>query len=100
MISKLELELKWKIVFTFFTVFAILGVFEIGEYTMDRLFDFKLQGVYLRDLSGVQKFNLIMDPLSDTMTDMALGIIGAGIYCISFAFYMRKKLHKKIFREH
>src|SRR3989344_3344542 len=80
-INKLHLELKWKIVFTFFVVVAILGIFEMGEFALDSLFNLKLQGVYLRDARGFEKFNLLLDPLSDTMIDMALGILGSGIYC-------------------
>lgn len=98
MVSKLHLELKWKIVFTFFIVAAILGLFEIGEFTLDSLFDLKLQGVFLRDIHGIEKFHLLMDPLKDTMTDMIFGVIGAGAYCITFAYVMRRKLQQNIFR--
>ncbi len=99
MISKLHLELKWKIVFAFFIVVAILGIFEIGEFAMDSFFNYKLQGVFLRDIQGIEKFHIIMDPLKDTMIDMIFGILGAGVYCITFAFIMRKKLQQNIFRD-
>ena len=94
MISKLHLELKWKIVFTFFIVAAILGLFEIGEFILDSFFNYKLQGVFLRDIHGIEKFRLLMDPLKDTMIDMLFGVLGAGMYCITFAFVMRRKLRK------
>ncbi|MEI6849907.1 MAG: hypothetical protein WCK29_02630 [archaeon] len=99
MINKLHLELKWKLVFTFFVVFAILGIFEIGEFTLDSFFNLKLQGVFLRDEQGLDKFNLLMDPLSDTMVDLVYGLLGAGIYCVGYAFVLRKKLYHNIFRE-
>lgn len=99
MISKLHLELKWKLAFTFFTVIAILGIFEIGEFALDSLFDLKLQGVFLRDISGIEKFNLLMEPLKDTMIDLIYGVLGVAIYCIGFGISLRKKLHHNIFRE-
>ena len=99
MVNKLNLELKWKILFTFFIVVAILGIFEISEYALDSFFNLKLQGVYLRDERGLDKFNLILDPLSDTMMDMMWGMLGVGIYSIGFAWFMRKRLRTKIFRD-
>lgn len=99
MISKLHLELKWKLVFTFFTVVALLGVFEIAEYLLDYFFNLQLQGVFIRDVTGLEKLNFVMDPLSDTIVDLAYGIAGSAIYCIAGAFYLRRKLNKHIFRQ-
>ena len=99
-VNKINMELKWKIVFTFFIVVAILGIFEIGEFALDSFFNLKLQGVYLRDTQGLEKFHLLLDPLDDTMVDMILGIMGAGIYCVGFAYFMRRKLQNKLFREY
>ncbi len=99
LINKLHLELKWKLTFTFFVVFAILGIFEIGEYLLDLFFNLKLQGVYLRDLNGLEKFNLLMDPLSDTMVDLVLGMFGSALYCVTWAIYYRKKLGKNLLKE-
>ncbi len=99
MINKLHLELKWKIIFTFFVVVALLGIFEIGEYVLDLFFNLKLQGVFLRDIDGLEKFNLLMDPLSDTMVDLTFGILGSGIYCTIFAIVMWKRLRHNILRE-
>jgi hypothetical protein len=99
MISKLHLELKWKLFFVFFIVVGLLGIFEIGEYLLDYLFDFKLQGVFLRDAYGLEKLNLLMDPLTDTMVDLSYGILGSAIYCVCIAIYFRKKLGQHIFRD-
>ena len=90
MIAKLPIDNKWKITFTFFVTLAILGLFEIGEYMLDFLFDLKLQGVYLRDLHGLEKFNLLVEPIDDTMIDLLLGTLGTSVYC-----WMRLKIHKK-----
>ncbi len=99
MINKLHLELKWKITFTFFVVVAFLGIFEIGEFVLDSFFNLQLQGVFLRDVGGIEKFNLLMDPLSDTMVDLAYGILGSGLYCIILAINMRRKLGRNILKE-
>lgn len=82
MINKLHIALKWKITLTVFSVGGLLGIFEIGEYVLDSLFDLKLQGVYLRDLKGLEKFNLLLNPLDDTMVDLAFGLVGSFIYAI------------------
>ncbi|HVY01767.1 MAG TPA: hypothetical protein VHA12_03325 [Candidatus Nanoarchaeia archaeon] len=82
MVNKLPLEKKWKIWYTFYIVVALIGIFELAEYSIDRIFDFKLQGVYLRDISGLSKLNTIQGPLDDTMMDMFLGTLGASIYGI------------------
>jgi hypothetical protein len=80
MVNKLNLERKWKLWFAFFITVAILGLFELGEYTLDQFFDFKLQGVFLRDISGLNKLNVIQEPLDDTMMDMFLGVLGTTLY--------------------
>lgn len=80
MISELPIERKHKITLSFFVTVGILGLFEIGEFGLDSFFNLKLQGVYLRDINGLDKFNLIMDPLSDTMWDLILGTIGSLLY--------------------
>lgn len=95
MISKLKLDLKWKITFTFFITIGILGVFEIIEYGLDKLYDFKLQGVYLRDTSGLEKLNIIQEPLDDTMTDIAIGILGSALYSLTTWISRRKSIPNK-----
>lgn len=90
MVNKLPLEKKWKIWYTFYIVVALLGIFELFEYSIDKLFDFKLQGVYLRDISGLSKLNTLQEPLDDTMMDMFLGVLGTSIYGIY------KNISKKI----
>ncbi len=80
MLNKLNLERKWKLWFAFYITVAILGLFELGEYTLDQFFDFNLQGVYLRDISGLGKFDVLVHPLDDTMIDMFLGVLGTTIY--------------------
>lgn len=91
MINKLPLEKKWKLWFTFFITVAILGIFEMAEYTIDQFFDFKLQGVFLRDVTGIDKLNVIQEPLDDTMIDLFFGVIGASVYGIYKSVRLKRK---------
>lgn len=89
LINKLNLEKKWKLIFTFFAVISILSLFEIGEYALDIFFDFKLQGVFLRDVYGLEKFNIVLEPLDDTMIDLMFGILGSCFYCLFVSIYWK-----------
>ncbi len=80
MTSKLKIKLKWKLLFTFFIVSASLGIFEISEYSLDYFFDLQLQGVYLRDFDTLDKYNLVLGKIDDTMLDMMLGTLGTLVY--------------------
>jgi hypothetical protein len=95
MVSKLKLELKWKLIFAFFITLSVLGFFEISEYILDYLFDLKLQGVYIRDLQGLDKFNLLVDRIDDTMIDLSLGFLGSTIALIFYYTYTKIKNKKK-----
>lgn len=80
MVSELDINRKTKIWLALFVTIGLLGLLEVGEYALDLVFDLKLQGVYLRDLQGLEKFNIVMDRIDDTMVDMILGIAGSGVY--------------------
>lgn len=95
MINKLPLKTKWKLVFVFFVTVGILGIHEIVEYSLDWAYDLKLQGVYLRDSAGLEKFNVVQEPLDDTMVDIILGILGSGIYSIIIAISRRNELSQR-----
>lgn len=98
MINKLNTKFSIKVVLTIFCMITILALFEIGEFGFDKLFDWKLQGVYLRDYSGVEKLNLVMDKNDDTMADLILGVIGSLIFAASktsIFYYKRYFLRKK-----
>ena len=98
-IDKERLSFKWKLFITFMFVISFLAIHEIGEYLIDQIWDFKLQGVYVRDISGLEKFNLVQSKIDDTMIDMILGVIGALTFvvgkCVAFRFKVR---HKKKFK--
>ena len=74
--DKQKLSLQWKLLITFMFIVSFLAIHEIGEYVLDLLFDLKLQGVYIRDISGIEKLNLVLDKNSDTMIDLILGALG------------------------
>ena len=77
----------------------ILTSFEIWEYLLDKLFDFKLQGVYLRDFKGFEKFNLLQSPIDDTIMDLSFGLFGLIIYMLFNLIIYKinlKKSRKKI----
>lgn len=97
-VSKLDFELKWKLAFTFFVTLSVLTTFEIGEYGLDKLFNLKLQGVYLRDISGLEKFNIVLESIDDTMIDISLGLLGSLTYVISYTFFFREQTGKRIFK--
>jgi len=94
-VDKQKLNFQWKIFITFMFIVSFLAIHEIGEYLLDFIWDWKLQGVYLRDLSGLEKFSLIMEKNEDTMMDMILGVISGLLFVagktISF-FYNRRKI--------
>lgn len=97
LLDKVKIKFSAKILLTFALMVAVLSVFEMGEYVLDQLFNLKLQGVYLRDMSGVAKLNIIIDKNDDTMIDMLFGTSGALIFVLirTFVFYKRK-WNKKI----
>jgi len=80
LVNNQNLTLKWKLVTTLLFTIAILTIFEIIEFTLDKLWDLKLQGVYMRDITGLEKFNIIMDKNDDTMADLIIGILGGLIF--------------------
>lgn len=88
MINKLKISMKWKLTFTFVSLLAMIGFFEVAEYSLDLLFNLQLQGVYLRDVSGLNKVAVIQGGLDDTMIDMVFGLIGSLVYVFyHYAFY-------------
>ena len=90
MISRLKIKLKWQLAFTFFTAIGVLGIFEIGEFLLDKIFDLKLQGVFSWSLASLEKHKLLLDRNDDTMIDLIIGVISSGIYWISMIVINKK----------
>lgn len=82
MINNKRLSFQWKLLITFMFVVSFLAIHEMGEYLIDLLWDMKMQGVYIRDVSGIEKFNLVMPKHDDTMIDMLFGTAGALVFVV------------------
>ena len=76
-VDKKNLSIQWKLWVVFLFIMTSLTIHEIGEYLIDQLWDLKLQGVYIRNISGAEKLNLVMSKIDDTMIDLIVGAIGA-----------------------
>jgi len=93
-IDKQKLSLQWKLLITFMFIISFLTIHEIGEYLMDLLWDLKLQGVYIRDISSFEKLNLVLSKHDDTMIDLITGSIGAGVFVVGKTIENFLKSHK------
>jgi len=82
-VDKKNLTLSWKLLITFMFVISFLSIHEMGEYLIDIVWDMRLQGVYIRDVSGLEKLNLVISRIDDTMIDMILGVVGALSFVVS-----------------
>ena len=80
--TKTKLNFKYKLLITFMFMVTLLALWELAEYIVDYFWDFKMQGVYLRDITGLEKYNLVLDKNDDTMIDLMLGVAGTGIFMI------------------
>jgi len=86
-VDQKRLSIQWKLWITFLFITSFLMFHEIGEYLIDRLWDMKLQGVYIRDISGTEKLNLIQLRIDDTMMDLILGSLGALTFTLGKLFH-------------
>jgi len=82
----LQITSRWKFFFTFFVVLGVLGLFEIGEYLIDTMFDSKLQGVFRKAEQG---FVLVQGRIDDTIIDLILGVLGTLSYLFFTVLYRR-----------
>ncbi len=77
-----NLSIQWKLLITFMFMMSFLAIHEIGEYLMDLVWNMNLQGVYIRDISGIEKLNLVVSKIDDTMIDLILGMLGSFIFVV------------------
>ncbi len=97
-VSRLKLDYKWRFVFVFFIITSLIGIFEIGEYYLDYFFDLKLQGVFLRNLQGLEKYDILQDRIDDTMIDMSFGVLGTLFYAATVGgahYYERMRTRQR-----
>lgn len=90
LVSRLNIPRKHAIIFTFFIVLGITTIFELIEYSLDFIFDWKLQGVFLWDPVIEGKLMVILEAIDDTMIDLFLGILGTWTYLIGILFFKEK----------
>jgi hypothetical protein len=82
LVNKLDTKLSIKLVITFAILVAMISIHEMGEYLLDQIFDWRLQGVYLRDYTGIAKLKIVLGKNTDTMVDMILSTLGALIFVL------------------
>ena len=92
-VSRHKLNLFWKLFFTFFIIIGSISIFELVEYFLDLLFDWKLQGVFFENLGN---YEIILDKIDDTMIDVGLGVLGTLAYVFSVVFIEFRKKHKRL----
>lgn len=94
-VNKMKIKFQWKLIITLAVIISCLTLLEIGEYTFDAFLDFKLQGVYIRNISGLEKYNLVMDRNDDTMMDLILGTLGSiSFLLMKISAFIYKKFKK------
>lgn len=94
-VDKLKLDLKTKIIFTFTILITLITFAEIVEFSLDWLFDLKLQGVFIGDLRGTFKMaggelTVIQSRITDTMIDLILGVCGSLVFVLGKFFKLIK----------
>jgi hypothetical protein len=80
MVSKLNLEKRYKLLFTFFIVIGVITIFELIEYLLDLLFNLYLQGVFLGNPNVSENYRVLFSPIDDTMIDLFMGLLGSLFY--------------------
>ena len=96
LVDKQSLNLKWKLLITFMFIISFSAIHEIGEYLIDQIWDFKLQGVWLRSGPlGLEKIDMVVSHIDDTMIDMIIGMGGALAFVITKSIGMFIKNKKK-----
>ena len=95
-VDKMQIHFKYKLVITFASIVCVLTFLEIGEYIFDFFWDFRLQGVYVRDIAGLEKYKIILGRNDDTMIDLMLGVAGSILFGIGKTFhYLYNKWYSK-----
>lgn len=75
-VDNLNTYLHVKLFLTFAVTISFIIIIETGEYVIDKLFGWELQGVYIRNRSGTVKLDMIQSKIDDAMQDLIFGIVG------------------------
>lgn len=81
-INNLKEDMPVKLFLTFAVTVFFTTIIEVGEYLIDKLIGWDLQGVYLRNRSGIVKLDMVQDKIDDAMQDILLGIAGCLFFII------------------
>ncbi len=87
-VSKLKIKKIYVLFLVFFIVVASFAIFEVIEYSVGLFSDYKVQGSFVRDSSGVPG-EVYMSPFDDTMIDLILDIAGAFVYLLFSLFDLK-----------
>jgi len=98
LVKKMGIKTNHALLFTFFIVIGWSSLFELFEYYLDVFFDWKMQGVFLRNPAFEGGFKLIQSRIDDTMIDMTLVVCGTLIY--TFCTYHIEKFKQRKRRHH
>ncbi len=89
--------LPLKLFLTVSIVVSLLAFWELFEFFLDKVYNMQMQGVFVRDVTGMEKYNMIMDRNDDTMIDMLMGTMGSVVFAAGqTAGHFLKKLKNKI----
>ena len=86
-INKLKVSFGTKLLLTFTLLVTLITLAEVAEFVLDQFFDLKLQGVFTGKHQGLfgittQNVTVSVNPNTDTMLDIILGMLGAGLFII------------------
>lgn len=75
-----EINFSTKLFLTVSIVVSLIAFWEVFEFFLDKAYNLNMQGVWIRDVTGMEKISMIMDRNDDTMVDMILGIAGSVVF--------------------
>ncbi|MBT4166113.1 hypothetical protein HOE04_03685 [archaeon] len=98
-VNKLKIDFKTKVFFTFTIMITLIAIEEIVEFSLDWLFNLKLQGRYEGEMQGLLKIadkeqlRIVQSRITDTMTDLMLGFLGSLTF-VTLKFLRNKEKDK------
>ncbi len=97
LVNKLKIPFGTKLLFTFSIVTMSLVFMEVIEYSLDTFLGHTFQGVYLTaDIHTLQRMDLILSKIDDTMIDLIAGISGSLLFiAVKTGFFYYKKFKRK-----
>lgn len=94
-----DVSLRMKLCIIVCVAVTLISFWELLEFSLDKLYNTQLQGVWVRDVTGMEKVKLIMDRNDDTMIDMTFGVLGSLFFVVvrtGLYFYKKFLVYKKM----